>query len=96
MPLSQKQRNLLSIARNQPGELYPQYERIAQPQMGGPAVPAVSQPQRKLFAIAEHHPDQLYARNAALANLPKQTLHDFAATKGLPKRRRTAKPRRGR
>jgi len=39
-----------------------------------------------LFAVAAHHPSALYAKNAKLADLPQQTLHEFAATtvKGLP------------
>jgi hypothetical protein len=52
-------------------------------------MPATSPAQRRLFAIAEHHPDQLYDKNKGLANLPQNTLHDFAATKesSMPKRR---------
>jgi len=46
-------------------------------------MPSVSPRQRALFAIAEHHPDELYPQNRRLAQLPHQTLHDFAATKGL-------------
>jgi hypothetical protein len=46
-------------------------------------MPAVSPAQRRLFAIAEHHPNELYPQNRRLAALPHQTLHDFAATKGL-------------
>ncbi len=48
--------------------------------------PARSKAQRAVFAIAEHHPEQLQAKNAKLADLPRNTLHDFAATpsKGLP------------
>lgn len=46
-------------------------------------MPAVSTKQRELFAIAEHTPEKLYKANKGLASLPKQTLHDFAATKGL-------------
>lgn len=45
--------------------------------------PAQSESQRRLFAIAEHEPSKLHKANADLAKLPKQTLHDFAATKGL-------------
>jgi hypothetical protein len=52
-------------------------------------MPAKSEAQRRLFAIAEHHPSILYKANKNLANLPHQTLHDFAATKrkGLPQRK---------
>lgn len=52
-------------------------------------MPAKSKAQQKLFAIAEHNPSALYARNKSLAKLPKQTLHDFAATKTkkLPKKK---------
>ena len=51
-------------------------------------MPAQSKAQQRLFAIAEHAPQELYARNKSLAKLPKQTLHDFAATKRskLPKK----------
>ena len=38
------------------------------------------------MAIAEHKPDQLYKRNRGLLSMSKDQLHDFAATKGLPKR----------
>lgn len=51
-------------------------------------MPAVSEKQRKLFAIAEHEPDKLYPENKGLAKLGHKTLHDFAATKGLAKRKR--------
>ena len=49
-------------------------------------MPAKSKAQRIVFAIAEHHPDELYRKNKGLADLPKSTLHEFAATKekGLP------------
>ena len=49
-------------------------------------MPAKSRAQRILFAVAEHHPEQLYSENKSLANLPKEKLHEFAATKekGLP------------
>lgn len=50
-------------------------------------MPAVDESQRKLFAIAEHHPSELYKSNKSLAKLPRKTLHDFAATKGLGKKR---------
>ena len=46
-------------------------------------MPAKSPAQRELFAIAENEPGKLNKANAGLASLPKQTLHDFAATKGL-------------
>lgn len=55
-------------------------------------MPAVSEPQRRLFAIAEHKPDELYKQNQGLAKLPKKTLHDFAATKGLSNTPKKAKP----
>lgn len=49
-------------------------------------MPSRSIAQRRLFAIAENNPGALHAGNRGLANLPKQTLHDFASTpeKGLP------------
>jgi len=50
-------------------------------------MPAVSEPQRRLFALAEHHPSELYKANKGLAKLPHKTLHDFAATKGLGKKK---------
>lgn len=62
-------------------------------------MPARSKAQQRLFAIAEHNPSALYGKNAGLAKLPHQTLHDFAATKrkGLPQRvkktKGIAKPR---
>ena len=48
-------------------------------------MPAVSEKQRELFAIAEHHPEKLKGKNVRLTKLSHQTLHDFAATKGLKK-----------
>jgi hypothetical protein len=48
-------------------------------------MPAATEKQRILFAIAEHHPGKLYNKNKKLAKLPKGTLHEFAATKGLSK-----------
>ncbi len=58
-------------------------------------MPARSAAQQKLFAIAAHNPDELYKRNKLLANLPKSTLREFAATKrtGLPKK--VKQPKRG-
>ena len=50
-------------------------------------MPAVSRNQRIAAAIAEHEPGKLYARNKALASLPHATLHEFAATKGLKRKR---------
>lgn len=49
-------------------------------------MPAVSAAQRRLFGLAEHDPEKLSPKNAGLAKLPQQTLHDFAATseKNLP------------
>ena len=51
-------------------------------------MPAVSRAQRIAMAIAEHTPSKLYARNAALKELDKAQLHEFASTpsKGLPYR----------
>ena len=49
-------------------------------------MPSVSEPQRELFAIAEHHPEKLHAENRGLAKLPRKTLHEFASTKGLPRK----------
>jgi hypothetical protein len=55
-------------------------------------MPAKSKAQQRLFAIAEHNPSALYAKNAKLADLPKSTQHEFAATKskGLPKHVKSA------
>lgn len=41
-------------------------------------MPSVSRSQQALFAIAEHDPSKLHDEDKGLANLPKQTLHDFA------------------
>lgn len=59
-------------------------------------MPAVSKSQQRLFGMAEHNPGALYSSNASLGKLPKQTLHDFAATptKSLPVRVAKAKPLR--
>ena len=50
-------------------------------------MPAKSEAQRRLFAIAEHDPGALYSQNKGLAKLSKSTLHDFASTKGLHKKK---------
>jgi hypothetical protein len=52
-------------------------------------MPSTSVAQRRLFGLAEHHPEKLHKANRSLANLPRQTLHDFATTSesGLPARR---------
>jgi hypothetical protein len=57
-------------------------------------MPAVSEKQRRLFSIAEHDPGSLYAKNKNLASLPHKTLHDFAATKGLRKKRVVVRKKR--
>ncbi len=50
-------------------------------------MPAKSEAQRELFAIAEHHPDKLFKKNKKiLGSMPKEKLHEFAATKGLKKK----------
>lgn len=49
--------------------------------------PAVSSKQRKMMAIAEHHPEKLYARNRGALSMKKSQLHDFAATKGLGRKK---------
>ena len=54
-------------------------------------MPAVSTKQRQLFAIAEHAPGKLHKENKGLAKLPKKTLHEFAATKGLGAKKPQAK-----
>lgn len=48
-------------------------------------MPAVSDKQRKLMAIAEHAPEKLYPKNRGVLGMSQSQLHDFAATKGLPK-----------
>ena len=50
-------------------------------------MPAKSEAQRRLMAVAEHHPEKLYAKNRGVLKMSKSDLHDFAATKGLKKRR---------
>lgn len=42
-------------------------------------MPAKSEKMRVAAAIAEHHPSKLYARNKALLQLSKKTLHEFAS-----------------
>ena len=54
-------------------------------------MPAVSRPQQQLFAIAEHEPGKLRKENKGLAKLPKKTLHEFAATKGLSSKKQAPK-----
>lgn len=51
-------------------------------------MPARSEAQRRLFAVAENNPGALHADHKDLANLPKATLHEFASTKGLPKKKK--------
>ena len=50
-------------------------------------MPAVSSKQRIAIAIAEHHPSELYDRNKGLLSMSHSQMHDFATTKGLPKRK---------
>lgn len=52
-------------------------------------MPAKSKAQRRLMAIAEHKPSALYKRNAGVAKMSKEQLHDFASTseKSLPKKK---------
>ncbi len=50
-------------------------------------MPAVSQAQRKMMAIAEHNPSALYGRNRGALKMSHSQLHDFAATKGIKKKR---------
>lgn len=56
-------------------------------------MPAESQAQQRLFAIAEHDPEALYGENKDLAKMPKEKLHEFAATKrkGLPLKKKKKK-----
>ena len=57
-------------------------------------MPARSKAQQRLFAVAEHNPSALYAKNAKLADLPKSTLHEFAATKVKNKPAHIKRPNR--
>lgn len=50
-------------------------------------MPAVSDKQRKLMALAEHNPDQVSAKNRGVLSMSQGQLHDFAATKGAPKKK---------
>lgn len=38
------------------------------------------------MAIAEHEPSKLFARNKSALKMTHSQLHDFAATKGAPKK----------
>jgi len=49
-------------------------------------MPAKTRKQQQLMAIAEHEPDKLYAKNRGVLDMSQQQLHDFAATKGAPKK----------
>lgn len=51
-------------------------------------MPAISEAQREAMAIALHHPEKLYKRNRGLLKMSKSQLHDFAATRGLKKKKR--------
>jgi hypothetical protein len=44
-------------------------------------MPAVSKSQQRLFGLAEHNPSALFKKNAKVANLSHEVLHEFAATK---------------
>lgn len=45
--------------------------------------PAVSSKQRKLMGLAEHNPSAVYKKNKSVLSMSKNSLHDFASTKGL-------------
>lgn len=49
-------------------------------------MPAKSRKQQQMMAIAEHEPDKLYPENRGVLDMTQGQLHDFAATKGAPKR----------
>jgi len=51
-------------------------------------MPAQSEAQRRLMAIAEHHPEKLHAENRGVLKMSRGQLHDFAATKGLGKKKK--------
>ena len=51
-------------------------------------MPAVSEEQREVMAIAEHHPEKLHKGNRGLLKMSKTQLHDFAATKGLHRKKK--------
>lgn len=57
-------------------------------------MPAKSKAQQKAMAIAEHNPSALYARNAGMAKMTHEQLHDFASgsMKGKPQHVKGAKP----
>ena len=50
-------------------------------------MPAKSNKQRELMAIAEHEPGKVYKKNRGVLKMSKDQLHDFAATKGLKKKK---------
>ena len=52
-------------------------------------MPATSDKQRMMMAIAEHEPGKLYKRNRSVLTMSKSQLHDYAATKGLKKKKKT-------
>ncbi len=51
-------------------------------------MPATSEAQRRLMAIAEHHPEKLHKENRGVLKMSHQQLHDYAATKGLGKKKK--------
>ena len=55
-------------------------------------MPAKSRKQQELFAIADHFPEKLHKRNRGLLGVPKEVLHEFAATptSGLPEKKEGA------
>jgi hypothetical protein len=58
-------------------------------------MPAKSRKQQQLMAIAEHNPSAVSAKNRGVLNMSHQQLHDFAATKGAPKKvSHSPKPKR--
>jgi len=57
-------------------------------------MPATSDKQRIAAAIAEHEPEKLYKRNKGMAKMTHQQLHDYAATKGLKKKKKKTRTER--
>jgi hypothetical protein len=57
-------------------------------------MPAKSKAEQKAAAIAEHNPSALYKRNAGMAKMTHEQLHDFASgsEKGKPQHVKGSKP----
>jgi len=51
-------------------------------------MPAKSRKQQQMMAIAEHEPDKLFEKNKGVLDMTQGQLHDFAATKNIPKKKK--------